>query len=319
MPHLATRTRPRLLAPLLAAALLGAACGDDTDDETQPAPEAAPAVEQIDGHDPTGDDHDLAVGSRTPTDPQGRYFLHHGDTGPDVVTLQERLTELGARVGAADGTFGDRTLAAVLDFQRSEGLTPDGVVGTATWAALDDPPRTPTWETEAPAEPPTPESAAAPPDSTGPPTTVAPAARSDGHAVGPSTAPPEDPAAGAGAWSRAVITLSTQTATFYDRAGNVTFQAPVSSGKNGLTPTGTFHVQSKSQRAFAGNGVYMDWMTRFNGGIGFHSIPKRASGADIPTPLGQRPVSHGCIRMADENAQRVFRSLPIGAVVEVHA
>ena len=89
-------------------------------------------------------------------------------------------------------------------------------------------------------------------------------------------------------------------------------------GKNGLTPTGTFHVQSKSQRAYAGNGVYMDWMTRFNGGIGFHSIPKKSSGQDIPTPLGQAPVSHGCIRMADANAEVVYQNLPIGAVIEVH-
>jgi lipoprotein-anchoring transpeptidase ErfK/SrfK len=88
-----------------------------------------------------------------------------------------------------------------------------------------------------------------------------------------------------------------------------------------LTPVGTFHVQSKSERAYAGGrgGVYMNFMTRFNGGIGFHSIPKTASGDDLPTPLGQRAVSHGCIRMADDQAQLVFENLPIGAVVEVHA
>jgi lipoprotein-anchoring transpeptidase ErfK/SrfK len=29
-------------------------------------------------------------------------------------------------------------------------------------------------------------------------------------------------------------------------------------------------------------------------------------------------VSHGCIRMADQNAKLVFERLPIGATVEVH-
>ena len=63
----------------------------------------------------------------------------------------------------------------------------------------------------------------------------------------------------------------------------------------------------------------MNHMTRFNGGIGFHSIPKRADGTDIATPLGERPVSHGCIRMNDDQAKLVFENLPIGAVIEVHA
>ena len=289
-------------------------CGGD-DDDTESAVTTAPPTETTDG-DADGEDdddqHDLAVGSDTPKDPKGRYYLHHGDRGPDVLTLQARLDQLGAALDE-DDVFGDQTLHAVLQFQRSENLTPDGVVGSATWAALDEPAKEVSWtDPDLPAE-----HATTPPTGTVPaettPATSGPAKQGDAASV------PAQPADG-GTWTKAVVTLSNETATFYDAAGNVVLQAPISSGKNGLTPTGTFHVQSKSEKAYAGgdSDVYMDWMTRFNGGIGFHSIPKHADGEDLPTPLGQQPVSHGCIRMADDQAKLVFENLPVGALVEVH-
>lgn len=57
-------------------------------------------------------------------------------TGPDVTALQNRLRERGFSPGASDGSFGPATQAAVLAFQRSEGLVADGVVGPRTAAAL---------------------------------------------------------------------------------------------------------------------------------------------------------------------------------------
>ena len=267
------------------------------------------------GHE-EAEGHDLALGDDTPKDPKGRHYLHQGDTGADVGTLQRRLIELGAPIGSVDERFGDKTLHAVMAFQQSEGLTADGVVGTATWAALDAPAKPISWSLpEVPTEHATDEPTTVP--GAGAPSGTAP--KGDGANVDPADAPHNDPAAGGGAWAKAVVSLSQQTATFYDAAGNVVLQAPISSGKNGLTPKGTFHVQSKSARAYSGsNGVYMNDMVRFNGGIGFHSIPKKASGEDLPTPLGQAPVSHGCIRMADAQAKLVFEHLPVGALVEVH-
>lgn len=299
---------------LVAIALLAGACGSD-DGAAQETATTLAEAEQIraEGHDDGDtDDHNLAMGANTPKGPDGRYVLHNGDSGDDVTELQDRLIELGADI-TSDGVYGDSTLHAVMAFQTSEGLTPDGVVGTRTWAALDAPTAEVDWTlpevpdeyaTETPTTAPTPVTA---------PTGTAPSG--DGAAVERSTAPASE----SGAWAKGVVSLSTQTATFYDAAGNVVLQAPISSGKNGLTPVGTFHVQSKSDPAFAGNGVYMKTMTRFNGGIGFHSIPKRADDSDIATPLGQAAVSHGCVRMADAQAAQVYANLPIGAVVEVHA
>ena len=62
--------------------------------------------------------------------------LKEGITGGDVSGLQTRLQARGFPPGAIDGTFGPATEAAVMAFQKSEGLTPDGVVGAVTARAL---------------------------------------------------------------------------------------------------------------------------------------------------------------------------------------
>jgi N-acetylmuramoyl-L-alanine amidase len=56
--------------------------------------------------------------------------------GDDVRQLQERLLEMGYNVGRTDGVFGNRTARALSQFQREQGLLPDGVCGPATMAAL---------------------------------------------------------------------------------------------------------------------------------------------------------------------------------------
>jgi len=54
-----------------------------------------------------------------------------GSKGNDVKTLQRALHLY------ADGIFGKLTEEAVIDFQKQNGLKPDGVVGAKTWAKLD--------------------------------------------------------------------------------------------------------------------------------------------------------------------------------------
>jgi peptidoglycan L-alanyl-D-glutamate endopeptidase CwlK len=62
--------------------------------------------------------------------------LKEGDSGPDVTSLQNKLQVTGFPPGAPDGNFGPATNAAVIAFQRSEGLVPDGIVGQDTAQAL---------------------------------------------------------------------------------------------------------------------------------------------------------------------------------------
>jgi N-acetylmuramoyl-L-alanine amidase len=56
--------------------------------------------------------------------------------GDDVVALQQRLLDLGFKVGKVDGRFGQQTERAVRDFQRNVGVPADGTCGPATLKAL---------------------------------------------------------------------------------------------------------------------------------------------------------------------------------------
>lgn len=121
------------------------------------------------------------------------------------------------------------------------------------------------------------------------------------------------------AWSRVVIDLSEQHIEVFDTTGVRLHRWPASTGAASTpTPRGRFKVTSKSRHTFVRDNpsVTMAYMTRFKGGIGFHGIPRR-NGTPLATPLGKRPVSHGCIRLADSHAAKLFKNLPIGADVIV--
>ena len=68
--------------------------------------------------------------------------LRRGTTGPSVVTVQVSLNRIAQnypaipKIPTIDGIFGSRTEAAVRKFQEIFNLTPDGIVGPATWYAL---------------------------------------------------------------------------------------------------------------------------------------------------------------------------------------
>ena len=68
-----------------------------------------------------------------------RPVLRPGSSGAAVTALQRRLAALHYDVGRVDGTFGSSTLHGVCAFQKVQGLGVDGVVGPATYAALDAP------------------------------------------------------------------------------------------------------------------------------------------------------------------------------------
>ena len=68
--------------------------------------------------------------------------LRRGSSGPDVVVLQVALNRIAQsypaipKIPTADGIFGSRTEATVKAFQQIFDLSPDGIVGPATWYAV---------------------------------------------------------------------------------------------------------------------------------------------------------------------------------------
>ena len=257
-------------------------------------------------------------------DDQGRPYLSPWDVDPAVADLQQRALDAGLPVEVS-GVYDDQTLAIILAFQYSQGLVPDGVVGPNTWDALENPQELPddvdaltlveiaTVALESPSD------ARQMLDELGLPAPVSAEGQpATGEGATGDQAPPAEPPANAGEMS-AVVHLSTQQMELLDADGTVLRQFPISSGRDGLTPVGTFNVQSKSEVATSSSdypNITMPWMTRFNGGIGFHGIPVK-DGNQLDTPLGVAPVSAGCIRMADADAKVVYDTLPVGASVSV--
>ena len=68
--------------------------------------------------------------------------LRRGSTGPNVVVVQVALNRIAQnypaipKIPQPDGIYGPRTEASVRAFQEIFNLTPDGIVGRATWYAI---------------------------------------------------------------------------------------------------------------------------------------------------------------------------------------
>lgn len=62
--------------------------------------------------------------------------LKQGSSGSDVKALQKALNATTGSNLSVDGNFGSVTKSAVVNYQKSRGLTQDGTVGPQTWGAL---------------------------------------------------------------------------------------------------------------------------------------------------------------------------------------
>jgi hypothetical protein len=148
--------RRRAVAALVVLLLLGVAAafavvllrGDDggqTTAVTEPLPtttspsetETSPTATEPTTTGPTTTEP-ATEGTDAFTLPAGTKLQAGAENDPAVVTdLQEALTAAGFDPGAADGTYGAQTEAAVVAFQEANDLAVDGRVGPETAAALN--------------------------------------------------------------------------------------------------------------------------------------------------------------------------------------
>lgn len=64
--------------------------------------------------------------------------VRRGASGNITKLLQEKLVKLGYNTNGVDGIFGSGTYSAVREFQKTRGLSIDGIVGQNTWRKLLD-------------------------------------------------------------------------------------------------------------------------------------------------------------------------------------
>jgi len=67
---------------------------------------------------------------------KSKYDLYAAPTTAETKVIQQKLKNWGYYFGSVDGIYGSKTKAAVVSFQKKNGLVADGVVGTKTAAAI---------------------------------------------------------------------------------------------------------------------------------------------------------------------------------------
>ena len=77
-------------------------------------------------------------------------YLTTGSKGKNVEAVQKMLNENGYNLDT-DGVFGPKTLSAVKDYQKKNGLKVDGIVGNKTMVSLEDTYTTPGFKSQPPA------------------------------------------------------------------------------------------------------------------------------------------------------------------------
>ena len=68
----------------------------------------------------------------------GYPLIKQGSLNVYVLVAQDGLNTLGFATGGLDGIFGLQTKNAVIRYQRSRGLSSDGIVGCNTWRSLQE-------------------------------------------------------------------------------------------------------------------------------------------------------------------------------------
>ncbi len=113
-----------------------------------------------------------------------------------------------------------------------------------------------------------------------------------------------------------VVSLKEQRFYAFNSSGRLIFKFAVSSGRSGFgTPTGHFRIWYKATATMSRKykAMMYHWMAFTpSGSHGFHGL----AGRSYYNHLGS-PASHGCVRLAREDAKEIYPYVRIGTPVEI--
>lgn len=229
-----------------------------------------------------------------PKAPVARSLLKEGDKGEDVRAIQKKINGFGYHVGT-DSQFGEETIYAVMDFQHRHGLSTSGIVEGDTLTDLNKKP-TPDVMYVPKAKPVLSQSDAA-------------SAVNYENIVNVIDLP---------SYTNYLIRVSISEQKVYifngtNRNWKLVDEFSCASGTSGTpTVTGNFFVGNKGPQFSTPNGIVCKYFTQIQGNYLFHSVLFDKNGNLVDGTLGNG-VSHGCVRLALENAKYIYDNVPIGS------
>ncbi len=107
---------------------------------------------------------------------------------------------------------------------------------------------------------------------------------------------------------------------FYFMGGVLIYETPVSSGVYNTTPKGKMKIENKNIKAWSHYGLWMPyWMAiRPDGRYGIHELPIWPSGYREGEDHLGTAVSHGCVRLGTEMAEKIYNLTDIGTEVNIY-
>lgn len=225
--------------------------------------------------------------------PKEPTVFKQGDKGDKIKEIQQKLNKFGYNL-AVDGSFGSSTYTAVVDFQNRNKISSDGIVGASTLEKLD---KKPTEDTMY--KPP------------------APAPKTNDTAVIEQYINDKNFPSKTNyfIW----IDIPNQRVNIFTGSNNnwqLVKSMICSTGKS-YTPTikGNFTVGAKGSYFIADGGARCKYYTQIKGNYLFHSVLYDNKGERIIDGTLGIPVSHGCVRLAVENAKFIYDIIPAGTAI----
>ncbi|GAA0179347.1 hypothetical protein SH2C18_22350 [Clostridium sediminicola] len=219
--------------------------------------------------------------------------------GDDVKEIQKKLNKFGYNIELT-GFFGQATLDAVLNFQFRLGMSPDGIVGPETLKELNK------FATEE--------------------TKLKTLTRSD---IGDEISPDYIKSAEEYITKKNIESKTNYIIWINTRNQNVNIFSSVnkhwqliktfscaSGCSSSPTVKGLYSVRAKGYYFRVSSNIICKYFTAFYGDYCLHTVLLNNKGQVVNGTLG-RAISHGCVRLAIDNAKFIFFNIPMGTPVYV--